>query len=115
MSARSRRVSFPGRRRLSAPGVLFRISSAACVVVCISAAVASSTAASAAVAKRTSSAAPAFPGHIVVTNLRNAGEGSLRRAIMVANATSPVMSSFIDFAVSGTITLISPLPAIRRG
>ena len=114
MSARSKYVSFPGRRRLSAPGVLFRIGSAACVVLCTAAAVASSTAASAAVAKRASSAAPAFPGHIVVTNLRNAGEGSLRHAIMVANAASPVMSSFIDFAVSGTITLASPLPAISR-
>jgi hypothetical protein len=47
-------------------------------------------------------------------NLRNAGEGSLRHAIRVANSASQGMSSFIDFAVSGTIVLASPLAAISR-
>jgi hypothetical protein len=114
MSARSKQVNVPRRRRRSAPGVMFRIASAACVVTCASAAVASSTDASAATAQRASSATKAFPGHILVWNLRNAGEGSLRHAIEVANSASPGMSSFIDFAVSGTITLASPLPAISR-
>ncbi len=112
MSARSKQVNFPGRQRRSAPGVLFRIASAACVVTCTSAAVAITTDASAATARRASSATRAFPGHILVWNLRNAGEGSLRHAIEVANSASPGMSSFIDFSVSGTITLASPLPAI---
>ena len=114
MSARSKQVNFPGRQRRSAPGVLFRIASAACVVTCTSAAVAITTDASAATARRASSATRAFPGHILVWNLRNAGEGSLRHAIEVANSASPGMSSFIDFSVSGTITLASPLPAISR-
>ena len=111
MSLRSKRVSRPGRQRPAVSGVMFRAGSAACLVVCTAAALASPTAASAAVANRASSAA--FPGHIVVTNLHNAGPGSLRNAIMVANG-SPVASSFIDFAVSGTISLNSPLPAISR-
>src|SRR5215467_11063265 len=114
MSARSKQVNVRGRQRRSARGVLFRIASAACIVTCASAAMASSTGASAATTQRASAATRAFPGHILVTNLRNAGQGSLRHAIQVANSASPGMSSFIDFAVSGTINLASSLPAISR-
>ncbi len=114
VSARSKQVNAPGRRRRSAPGVLFRIATAAWVVTCASAMVASSQDASASTAQPASGATRVFPGHILVTNLRNAGQGSLRHAIEVANSASPGMSSFIDFIVSGTINLASPLPAISR-
>ncbi len=45
-----------------------------------------------------------------VTNLADAGEGSLRQAIIDAN--SSVEADTIDFTVAGTITLESALPAI---
>ena len=48
----------------------------------------------------------------LVTSLDDFGEGSLREAIVAANsAESP---STIDFAVQGTITLCSDLPAITN-
>mgnify|MGYP001258110789 CR=1 FL=1 len=46
-----------------------------------------------------------------VSNLNNSGAGSLRQAILDANANSPVTDS-ITFTVSGTITLGSSLPNI---
>jgi parallel beta-helix repeat protein len=50
----------------------------------------------------------------VVTSLDNAGPGSLRAAILSANATSAGDSSLITFCVNGTIPLSGPLPTIAR-
>ncbi len=43
-----------------------------------------------------------------VSSLGNAGPGSLRAAILAANATPAGASSVISFSVKGTITLASP-------
>src|SRR5262245_30077 len=48
-----------------------------------------------------------------VSNLNDAGIGSLRAAIEAANADTG--SAVIDFAVNGTITLASDLPAVTNG
>ncbi len=50
----------------------------------------------------------------MVTNLNGSGAGSLRAAIMRANAGSPGRPAVIRFAVHGTITLASQLPALSR-
>src|ERR1039457_895204 len=42
------------------------------------------------------------------------GPGSLRAAINTANASPPGRLTLIRFAVSGTITVTSPLPAVSR-
>ncbi len=57
---------------------------------------------------------PAYTQTVAVTSLGDAGPGSLRAAIGSANATSAGDSTLISFAVNGTITLASPLPAITR-
>src|SRR5882724_2256381 len=54
--------------------------------------------------------APAF----TVTRLADAGAGSLRAAIQLADAAPPGTTTTIRFAVAGTITLASALPAIIR-
>ncbi|MGD0698509.1 MAG: right-handed parallel beta-helix repeat-containing protein [Trebonia sp.] len=50
----------------------------------------------------------------VVSSLDNAGPGSLRSAILSANATAAGDSSLITFCTNGTITLAAPLPTIAR-
>jgi parallel beta-helix repeat protein len=50
----------------------------------------------------------------VVSNLNDAGPGSLRAAILSANATPAGGSTVITFCLNGTITLASPLPTIAR-
>ena len=62
----------------------------------------------------TSRPGPAFSHLLVVTDLADAGPGSLRAAITAADATPPGTSTLIDFNVAGTITLASRLPAIKR-
>ena len=57
---------------------------------------------------------PAHARTLTVTRLRNAGPGSLRAAITAANASLPGRPTLIRFAVRGTITLSSALPAIAR-
>ena len=47
-----------------------------------------------------------------MTSLANAGPGSLRAAITRANLSLPGRPTLIRFAVRGTITLSSPLPAV---
>jgi len=92
--------------------ILPRIAGAACVAAGTSVAViwAGATAAGAAPAP----AAPAFAQTIVVTNLGNAGPGSLRAAVHAADASPPGRSTLIRFTVHGTISLASQLPGISR-
>jgi parallel beta-helix repeat protein len=58
--------------------------------------------------------APEYTRTLVVNSLNNAGPGSLRAAILTANATPAGGSTLIRFSANGTITLISPLPTIAR-
>ena len=59
-------------------------------------------------------ATPRYAQTVTVTSLASAGPGSLRAAITGANLSLPGRSTLIRFAVRGTITLSSPLPAISR-
>ena len=67
-----------------------------------------------AVAQAAALAAPAYTQTLVVSSLNNAGPGSLRAAILAANATAAGGSTLINVTVNGTITLASPLPTIAR-
>ncbi len=67
-----------------------------------------------AVAAETSIAHPLTPPTITVTSLSDAGAGSLRDAINIANAAPAGGSTRIRFSIRGTITLVSALPAIAR-
>jgi parallel beta-helix repeat protein len=58
--------------------------------------------------------APEYTQTLVVNSLNNAGPGSLRAAILTANATAARSSTLIRFSVNGTITLGSSLPTIAR-
>jgi parallel beta-helix repeat protein len=49
-----------------------------------------------------------------VTNLNDSGAGSLRAAIIASNADPSPTADRIEFAVSGTINLLSDLPAITN-
>jgi predicted outer membrane repeat protein len=49
---------------------------------------------------------------LTVTSLADAGPGTLRAAILAADAGKAPDKFTIDFAVSGTIDLLSPLPAL---
>ena len=51
---------------------------------------------------------------LIVSNLNDAGPGSLRAAILSANASPAGDSSVITFCTNGTITLASALPTIAR-
>ena len=57
---------------------------------------------------------PAYARTLTVTRLANAGPGSLRAAIDTANTSLPGRPTLIRFAVSGIITVTSPLPAVSR-
>jgi parallel beta-helix repeat protein len=94
----------------------FRIARVVCIAACASTAVGASTAAGATAARapRAHILTSAASRSIAVTNLRNAGPGSLRAAIEAANAGSARTSTVIVFAVHGTISLASGLPAISR-
>jgi hypothetical protein len=101
----------PGRRglaRLSAIGltVFSRAVAAACVAACTAAAFLPATGA-AALASTSSQT-------VMVTTLASSGGGSLRAAIMDANAALPGTSTVIKFTVAGTIRLGAALPAITR-
>lgn len=49
-----------------------------------------------------------------VTNLNDSGAGSLRAAIIASNADQSPTPDRIEFAVSGTINLLSDLPAVTN-
>ena len=57
---------------------------------------------------------PLYAQTFTVTRLASAGPGSLRAAITRANRSLPGRPTLIRFAVRGTITLSSPLPAVSR-
>jgi parallel beta-helix repeat protein len=60
--------------------------------------------------------APAAPAarSATVRTLRDSGAGSLRAAIRAADAAPPGTPTVIRFAVTGTITLATALPAVTR-
>jgi parallel beta-helix repeat protein len=60
------------------------------------------------------SGAPESTQTLVVSSLNDAGPGSLRAAILSANASPAADSTAITFCVNGTITLASGLPTIAR-
>lgn len=67
-----------------------------------------------ALAQGAAARAPAFSQTFAVTSLGDAGPGSLRAAIGLANATAVGSTVLISFSVNGAITLVTPLPAITR-
>jgi hypothetical protein len=89
-----------------------RIAGAVSLVAGVSAAVAFAAGPAVALAStlHTLAPTPAF----VVSSLNDAGPGSLRAAILSANATPAGESTIISFSVNGTITLASGLPTIAR-
>jgi parallel beta-helix repeat protein len=109
--SRAMQVAFINMRIIRAGRFMPRIAGAAVLVAGVSAAVAFP--AGSAVAQASATRTPAYTRTFVVTRLGNAGPGSLRAAIDSANASAGD-STLISFAVNGTITLASPLPAISR-
>jgi parallel beta-helix repeat protein len=89
-----------------------RTAGAASLIVGISAAVAFP--AGSAVAQASGPSIPAFTSTFVVSSLGDTGTGSLRAAINSADAMAAGDSALISFSVNGTVTLASPLPAIKR-
>jgi hypothetical protein len=67
-----------------------------------------------AAAAQAATAGGPFARTLIVTNVRNAGPGSLRAALSIVNAGSPFSSWRVRFVVRGVVTLASPLPAISR-
>lgn len=78
------------------------------------AAVAACTAAGFLPATGAAALASTYSQTIAVTSLSSSGGGSLRAAIIDANAAAPGTSTGIQFDVEGTIKLGAALPAIRR-
>ncbi len=58
-------------------------------------------------------ASPAWAANYTVTNTNDSGAGSLRQAMIDANATADTDS--ISFSVLGSITLDSTLPTVTDG
>jgi parallel beta-helix repeat protein len=110
--SRALRMVFINRRIIRAGRCIPRIAGAACLLAGVSAAVAFT--AGSGVAQAAVLGAPAYTQTLVVSSLSNAGPGSLRAAILAANATPAGSSILISFSVNGTITLASPLPTIAR-
>ena len=108
--SRAMQVAFMSIRIIRAGRFMPRIAGAAVLVAGVSAAAAFPAGSAMAQVSATRTPAPTQ----TVTNLDDTGPGSLRAAIDSANATSPGDSTLITFAVNGTITLASPLPAIAR-
>jgi parallel beta-helix repeat protein len=111
---RALRVAFVNGRLIRNGRFVPRIASATCMAAGALMAAAFPAGPAAAGAAPVSVTAPAYSQTLVVTNLRNAGRGSLRAAINAANAGSLRRSTLIRFGVHGTITLAWSLPAIGR-
>jgi len=80
--------------------------------VCVSGVTGAGAAAAAARPASQPGAAPHYAQTSTVTSLASAGPGSLRAAITAANLSLPGRATLIRFAVRGTITLSSALPAV---
>jgi parallel beta-helix repeat protein len=102
---------FKNMRIIRAGRIMSRIAVAVGLLAGVSAAIAFSVGSAVAQAALR---APEYTRTLVVTSLNNAGPGSLRAAILTANAAPAGGSTLIRFSVNGTITLISPLPTIAR-
>ncbi|HTS97483.1 MAG TPA: hypothetical protein VMI33_12755 [Streptosporangiaceae bacterium] len=89
-----------------------RLGGAACIAAC--AAIAAIPFGSALARAHRTAAVTAAARTVTVTSLASSGRGTLRTAIIVANAASPGRSTIIRFSVRGVISLASPLPAISR-
>ena len=90
---------------------------AAGVAVCVSVVIAAAPAAvaSAAAARGHDGFRPDTTQSETVLTRSDSGAGSLRAAIEAANSAAAGNGDRHHFAVNGTITLASPLPAITRG
>src|SRR3984957_17561381 len=120
---RAVQIVFINRRISRAGRCMLRIAGAAALLAGVSAAV---TLAGSAVAEAANCGAPASTQPqaaggpppsmqtLVVESLNDAGPGSLRAALLTANASPAGESTVIDFCVNGTITLASGLPTIAR-
>ncbi len=106
--------SAPPVGQLRSRGIVCRMAGAAVIAVCASviAAAAPAAAASAAAARGHEEFRPDTPQSEVVSNLLDAGPGSLRAAIEAANSAAPGTATDITFTTHGTITLVTSLPAI---
>jgi parallel beta-helix repeat protein len=114
IASRFAREERPARRR-RARGILCPIAAVTGVATCASViAAATPGMADAATARGQAGFRPVLSQSLTVTTLSDFGPGSLRSAIETADAASAGTSSDIGFSVSGTITLVSALPAIAR-
>lgn len=95
-------------------GVLCRMAGAAVIAVCASVitAAAPAAAASASAVRGHDGFRPDTTQSETVSTLSDSGTGSLRAAIDAANSAAAGTATDITFAVNGTITLASALPAI---
>jgi parallel beta-helix repeat protein len=109
---RATQVVFISKRIIRARRFVPRIVGAVSLVAGVSAAVA--FAAGSAVAQASTLHIVAPTPAFVVSSLNDAGPGSLRAAILSANATPAGESIIISFSVNGRITLASRLPTIAR-
>jgi parallel beta-helix repeat protein len=101
----NKRIIRPGRFMPLVAGAAFLVAAGSATVAFPSGAFA---------AQASAAHASAFSQTITVTNLSDIGAGSLRAAINTANAAPAGNSTLIAFAVSGTVILTGPLPAIAR-
>jgi Right handed beta helix region/Periplasmic copper-binding protein (NosD) len=89
-----------------------RIAGAVALIAGVSSAVAFT--AGPALAQDSTVRTPTYTHTFVVSSLGSTGPGTLRAAMLAANATSAGGSNLISFSVHGTITLASGLPTIGR-
>ena len=110
--SRAMQMVFMNRRIIRAGRCVPRIAGAAGLLAGVSAAVTFTV--GPAVAQAATCGIADSTQTLVVSNLNDAGPGSLRAAILSANATPAGGSSLITFCVNGTITLASSLPTVAR-